>query len=703
MAKRGGAEASEIGGSAEKTGYQRHKERMAERSREASKAEREIGEIAPPIHPELRNACRQDFRLFCENYFPSLFALAWSPDHLRIIAKIERAVLDGGLFAIAMPRGSGKTTTCEVAVIWALIYGHRRFAVLIGAEATSAAKNLRSIRTMLETSDELLADFPEAVLPIRKLEGVHQRRLLHNGKIIRVDISATDLSLPDIAGAAGAEGRVRCVGITGHMRGMVAQRTDGSNMRPDLLLIDDPQTDGSARSHAECNEREAIVQGAALGLAGPGCSIAAVAPVTVIRQDDLADRLLSHDKHPDWQGERCRMVYSWPTTDDAKALWAEYREIRRTSLLAGRGIVDATEFYAANRERMDVGAVVGWPERFVKGELSAIQHAYNLLYRIGPARFAAEFQNEPLPEEQASAGELSVDQIAGKLNRRVRGEVPTACQHVTGMIDVQERALYWLVAAWQDDFTGYVLDYGVFPDQGGTPYYTYAELRKTLGDLLPNESSEAQIHAGLEVLVSQLADRQWIRADGASMRLERLLIDANYKTDTIYGYCAGSKQSAIITPSHGKYVGARSSPFSDYKKKPGDRVGNNWRMPNVQGRRASRYVLFDSNYWKSFIHSRLSTPMGGAGSLSLYGDDPRWHTMLAEHLTAEFRTRTAGRGRECDEWQQKPGRTDNHLLDCAVGSAVAASIQGVSLLGEGVAPAEETRRKASIPEHLRRR
>jgi len=32
-------------------------------------------------------------------------------------------------------------------------------------------------------------------------------------------------------------------------------------------------------------------------------------------------------------------------------------------------------------------------------------------------------------------------------------------------IDMQGKALYWLVAAWEDDFTGCVVDHGVEPDK----------------------------------------------------------------------------------------------------------------------------------------------------------------------------------------------------------------------------------------------
>jgi hypothetical protein len=57
------------------------------------------------------------------------------------------------------------------------------------------------------------------------------------------------------------------------------------------------------------------------------------------------------------------------------------------------------------------------------------------------------------------------------------------------------------------------------------------------------------------------------------------------------------------------------------------------------------------------------------------------HRLLADHLTAEYRVRTEGRGRSVDEWKMRPERADNHGLDCLVGSAVAASMLGAELLG----------------------
>jgi hypothetical protein len=136
-----------------------------------------------------------------------------------------------------------------------------------------------------------------------------------------------------------------------------------------------------------------------------------------------------------------------------------------------------------------------------------------------------------------------------------------------------------------------------------------------------------------------------------------------------------------VLPSHGRFVGASSRPFSEYSKKPGDRVGLNWRMTNVAGKRAVRHVVFDTNYWKSFVQARLLVAQGDPGCLSLFGTNPDAHRLFAEHLTAEYRVKTEGRGRTVDEWKIRPEQADNHWLDGIVGCAVAASMQGCILFG----------------------
>jgi hypothetical protein len=461
---------------------------------------------------------------------------------------------------------------------------------------------------------------------------------------------------------------------------MKHKRADGTSARPSLVLIDDPQTDESARSPSQCANRERILAGAILGLAGPGKKIAGLMTLTVVRPDDLADRILDRDKHPQWQGERTKMVYAFPARD---ALWQRYAELRADGLRNDRGTAEGTAFYKQHRTAMDEGAVIAWPERFNHDELSALQHAMNLKLQ-DEAAFFAEYQNEPLPEVQALDDLLSANQIAGKLNGQARAEIPIGCTRLTMFVDVQGKALFYLVAAWEDDFTGYVIDYGTEPDQkmaGG--YFTLRDMRRTLAAAAPHAGVEGAIYAGLERLAEAYLAREWRRDDGAMVRIDRCLIDANWgsSTDVVYQFCRQSPHAGVLMPSHGRYVGASSLPFGDYKRKRGERVGLNWRVPVVTGKRSVRHIVFDTNYWKSFVHARLAVPMGDPGCLSLFGNKPEPHRLLSEHLTSEYRVKTEGRGRTVDEWKLRVEGLDNHWLDCLVGSAVAASMQGAVLFG----------------------
>ena len=160
-------------------------------------------------------------------------------------------------------------------------------------------------------------------------------------------------------------------------------------------------------------------------------------------------------------------------------------------------------------------------------------------------------------------------------------------------------------------------------------------------------------------LTNQCLGREWHRDDGTAMKIERCLIDANWgsSTDVVYQFCRQSAHAGLVLPSHGRFVGASSLPFSEYKRKPGDRVGLNWRIPNALGKRAIRHVLFDTNYWKSFIHARLAVPMGDQGCLSLFGDRPDQHRLFAEHLTAEYRV------------QDRGPRPDGRRMEAAPGAA----------------------------------
>ena len=668
--------------------YEERKEAERQRNAAQSLAGRDIAPIPEVVNPERKTACERNFQLFCETYFPDTYALAWSADHIKAIERIETAVLRGGLFALAMPRGSGKSTLTETAALWAMLYGHREFVTLIGATESAALEMLDSIKTELEVNERLAEDFPEVCYPIAQLDGIANRCAgqICNGERTRITWTSNEIVLPTIAESKASGIIVRVAGITGRIRGMKYKRSDGRSVRPSLVIIDDPQTSESAGSLEQTKKRVRVLAGDILGLAGPGQKISGIMPCTIIRPGDMADIILNRNTHPDWNGEKTRMVDKFPIN---MKLWEEYAEIRADALREEGNFQRATDFYLANREAMDAGAVVSWEARYNHDEVSALQHAMNLKLQ-DEAAFQAEYQNDPLPEDTFDESLLSVDEICGKINGIVRGKVPLYCDKLTMFIDVQKALLFYTVIAWADDFTGAVIDYGAWPDQHRRQF-SLADANPTIHSKFPKAGFEGGLYSALTKLTDDYLGREWEREDGALLKIEKALVDANWgqSTDIVYQFCRQSVHAGIIMPSHGRYVGASSKPMTEYRRQPGDKLGFNWMIPNVAGKRAIRHVIYDTNYWKSFIHARLGISLGDNGCLSLYGRIPGNHQLLAEHLTAEYRVRTEGRGRTVDEWKLKPQNSDNHWLDCVAGCAVCASILGAAL--------PETLTKARVP------
>ena len=548
--------------------------RNAERDRQAeqSLAGRDIGPLPEVVNPDRKAACERNFQLFCESYFPETYSLAWSPDHLKVIEKIETAVLRGGLFALALPRGSGKTTITESAALWSMLYGHREFVVLIGATESAALELLDSLKTELEVNERLAEDFPEVCYPVAQLEGIANRCAgqLYKGERTRITWTSNEIVLPTVEGSRASGIIVRVAGITGRIRGMKFKRSDGRNVRPSLVVIDDPQTSESAGSLEQTRKRVRVLAGDILGLAGPGQKISGIMPCTIIRPGDMADIILNRNTHPDWNGEKTRMVYRFPTN---MKLWEEYAEIRAEALRTESNFQKATEFYLANREAMDAGAEVSWEARFNHDEVSALQHAMNLKFQ-DEAAFQSEYQNDPLPDDTADDSLLSVDEICAKINGLARRRVPLKCDRLTMFVDVQKALLFYVVIAWAEDFTGAVIDYGSWPDQHRHEY-SLADANPSIQTLFPKAGFEGALYAALSALTDECLGREWEREDGAVLKIERALVDANWgqSTDVVYQFCRQSSHAGVILPSHGRYVGASSKPMTEYRKQQGDRHG----------------------------------------------------------------------------------------------------------------------------------
>ncbi len=673
---------------------QAEKARLAalERSRERTRKGSDIGDVPQVGNPSRRESCRLDLERFLVEYFPLSTGLSpLSEDHRRVIARIQDCLIRGGKFVNAVYRGFAKSTISENALLWATLYGHRRFVAIFAAESDLAQKALNSIKTELSDNDLLYEDFPEICHAVRDLEGKPQRcnSQTHAGERTHIQWKQDTIVYPTLAGSVGGGAIIVSRGLTASILGLRHKSADGRQLRPDFTIVDDPQTRESAKSAPQCKYRLEILKKSVLKLAGHKRTMACVVNATVIRPDDMVDQLLDPTRSPGWQTERIPMIRQW--ADRHEDLWLErYASIRRTFTDAvgdqARAHAEASAFYLANREEMDRGCVVSWQSCYdEEQEYSAIQHAYNAFIDDEDA-FASEFQQDPIRDAAAETGIQSADVRARAIDVP-RWIVPRGLDTLTASVDVQGTLLYWAVVAWGHQLRGHVVAYGSWPDQGRA-YYTLRDAKRTLQKHHGIENTEAAIHAGLEALAAELLEREFAReSDDAVLRVSQLFVDANWgqTVGVVRDFARRSRWGPRVLPTHGRFVGASGQTISDKAPDKGERIGSNWRTSTIN---RQRHVLFDTNAWKTFLAGRIRLPVGDPQGFTIHDGQ---HEMLAEQLASEVPTRVESPRRVVDEWRLIPGR-DNHLLDCVVGAAVAASFTGISAVGVESKPGRSERR-----------
>jgi hypothetical protein len=654
----------------------KHRDLMAAKSREASRQVAEIG--SPSARDEvLYERYRFNLWLFLTECFPASLGLSpLSAEHQRIIDRLQETILNGGQELIIMPRGFVKSTIAECSAIWAAGYGHRKFFVPVAATDEMARLTLDSIQYEFESNDQLLKIFPEACHAARALEGVAQRagKQSINGELTRIEWTGDRIVLPSVHGFAGSGAIVwpRSI-VSKGLRGMRFKRPDGQQARPDFVLGDDLQTDESAASKSQTNKRLSALNKTVLRLGGHSTRLAIVIVGTIIEPDDLLDQLSDPKKHPAWRTLKVPMLKSLSKVHDE---WlGKYAEIR-TSYDAdddadkARAEQDANDYYIANRQRLDEDAEATWASCFNGSELSAIQHAYNIIVDSGFDAFQAECQNEPV-RQRATFAILTPDQISEKQWAYDPERFGPDTVLLTAFVDVHPSLLYWQVWAWEPSFSGGCIAYGTHPEQ--RKYFSHSQPGSTLQDLYPGHDMPATVTAGLKALLhDNLLKREWFRSDDVPMRIQSAGIDANGEAaDAVKRFIRQSPFAALLFPSYGRGITAKQKPISQWADKRG---GPEWSTTKAKPGEPVG-IMHDSNWWLTRFHRALALPEGSHGALYLHKAKPNDHRLIADQWSSG-KPQEVTAGRTIIEWSEKPG-TDNHHRDVAVGNMIAASRAGV--------------------------
>ena len=646
-------------------------------------AAQEIGPLPDVANPQRRERAAGENLLFAETYFKPTFYLPWAPYQRSMMDRFQAVILEGGKECHAVRRGGLKSTCARVSSLWAVANGHRKFPVLVGASDDKSNEHRENFFKMLASSPLLLADYPE-LLPLVLKWRQPKRQFRLNGQLLIVHPKDARgrIVFADIPGVPSSEAHIAPYSVNAtDVSGLSFVRSDGVTIRPDLLIFDDVQTPQSAKSPLQTDEREDAITKTFLGLAGLGEKIAAIMVATVREHNDLTERFLSRERHPDWFGRKYPSLIKLPERMD---LWNKNAALLGEGANPKEGKQLATEHYVANRAEMDRGAEVAWEHDKLDDEVSALQSLMTVR-ALDPAFFRCEIQQEGFIPINTSGVRLDAGQLLQRLSHVPRGVIPDQASYVTAFVDSSDQVLWWMVSAWSKDFTGWIVDYGTWPDQKRSTFYK-SDLAIKIADLLPGASWEEAFtlaHNQIERWLLQ----DWPTQNGQARSIDILLKDWSDggQKPRIESQVMASPNRPRIRPSKGFAPRPGRKPVHLWGDGARDRHnGSYW----VERRSESPvHVQFDANQWKSSVARRLLTTVGAPSALTLPGDDPQSNRMLVEHLTAENPKAIVYDGAPGVAWELIVGR-DNDWWDCAVGTAVGASMLGCGLAGEGSAKAK---------------
>lgn len=653
-------------------GYHLEREQKDKELRKAAKVV-QWDEDLEVVAKKEREVWRYDLEAFCKQVMPNAFPLEFGPHHKSMLKKMQDVILEGGKTADAMPRGSGKSTTATAAFIWGALYGHLKYGAIIGNESEAAKGLLESIKVELWLGAGIGKYWPKLQAYLERGDGQSNkfRHLLNSDQSpCLIKWSTDQIRLPSTPSKEGDEWSgaiLHACGITGRIRGMQTKTDEGAVLRPDFVLIDDPQTRASAKSLSQINDRENTITGDIQGLAGPGKQIACFMAMTVIYPNDLACRFLDKKQHPEWRATKVPMVISWP--DALDTLWEEYNMLRISAMQQELPTTEANEFYAKNKEKMDAGAEVYWEERKFDKDQSALQHAMNLYFDDKNA-FLAEYQNEPVQYTGGSPYILEEMNVMTATNGMKRLEVPRDANIIVSMTDINYSGLNTVVMASTNNGVRYIIDYQTYPGSG-KPLYERPEGRNKA-----DASEELAIAKALEQHIPLIASKRYVK-NGTAMYPDLVLIDCGFKMDLVFRWCEANRHrlGTAVYPSRGRS-------YNQYRPtslvgKPGD----NFHVADWQKR--GRVLVHNADAWRMRSQKAFLLPPGAPGSVTIFGNKPTDHKRFADEVCAEvldeYIEETSG-GNEFYKWFLKVG-SHNDLLDAMVGAFVGTSFKGASETG----------------------
>lgn len=609
---------------------------------------------------------------------------------------------EGGDRAIAASRGEGKTTLAIALTLKAILQGGGQdLWIILGATAKNAADILETIRMAVGGHDGLAKYYPEVCVPVRALENTVQRAKMQvasgkrfdNGKPYEMAPTSFHwtgdrLIFPDVPGSPSAGAIVISQGLDSALRGMRIK-----NRRPRAVIIDDPDTDETIHNPLQASKLLRKIDRSIAALGSQRNPVSRLVLCTCASHTSAAAQLTDQTRYPSFRGRRMRFMLTPPTN---QAAWSEFVSLCKQGWTEEVADVReaptpriAHEFYLANRKDMDAGGEVSNPNRFdhrirPEGgtvEVSAFEHYYGWVARIGPTNTATEFDNDP-PDEIGLL-DLTPDQIRESRSGYGYRVVPPETARITIGADVKKLGLHWVAVAWDERCVGSIIEFHFwrFSTAGHRP-----------------EACEHAVLEGLRDWWQWIQETKPWREDPESEASARFpdwtLIDSGWKDE------GWSIQPVSVFASEVGF--SRCLPckgFGRYRK-PQPNVGiRAFDECHIDYRTRMPLCEINADAYKTRVHEAFKADFGTPGSLGLH--DPRiapdgrqLRSSLEEER--EFAAHIISEQWDATKAKFLPPNGPNHYLDATALARAGAALAKLSPIPSETKAAKQPRSLAEM-------
>jgi len=588
-------------------------------------------------------------------------------------------ITHGGKGIILEPRGFGKTTRTSNNALIGVLQGKINYALILSSSLAKSYQIIESILAELQDNIELSKLYPVLTACFEHVNNSSFRKQTYQGEPTFIKANRDVIVFPIIPGEKWSGAVIKACPMD-NVRGINLKikygPMSGQVLRPQLVFLDDPQTDEQAGSAITVDKMVTTIKKSILFAGSHAKPVSAIMCATPIFPGDVPSHFVINE--PAWEYVETKMVTKMPKNIN---MWlGEYAKIlldfdRTKPGDRMRAKIDARKYVEENYDALHEDSAVSWDWAYAwmedpQTEISALQHAMNFLIENGMEAFESECQCNVTPLASDADGlKCTVDEIINKVHAYPKMMCPVETAFICTHIDVNKSVLTYATVGSPRDFRPHVLDYGTFPDQKGV-VWNKRDIMNDLARVYKNTPEVDEfLYLAIKDLLNYIGSLTYVREDNLEMQNNLIMVDMGWKIDSVQQAIRDSAVRNITVCYRGQGLGAKDKPFMDRNYHKGAQKHHH--CATVPSRDRTLRVLYsDVNYFKTLFHRGIKTRLGLPGCLSLYTPERMGqHMLFGRHGVAEdpHEEYDEKSGRRITTWRLPTKGNDNEFLDNTCG------------------------------------